>query len=188
MSIPAVFLNPQTMKVYNFNDVYPREDGAPIAGLPADQAYMIKREVFPVDNYDRRLYKEVITVPQLETMLFDDIPDHPDYPGVKQYLTLHELEKRTNEEIEEYIRDSENYSNNQVVASREQFKTLMFWCYALSRRVAGAKLTEKELAMEAEAQAAVSKMWLNNDLAEQKITELDSGKSVDIDALWELSK
>lgn len=129
----AVKINRATRDVIE-RKAYPNLAGTPIPGFELNgtgpEEWLIVRYDSYQGEYDS-LYYEVV---KNEDEVTDRI-EHPDYPGVGQWVIHYRLQKRTNDEILINLENAENMANEMIMPSRKQLKFMLVTLRALIRKV-----------------------------------------------------
>lgn len=125
---------------------YPNLEGAAIPGFgfndTGDEEWLIVKRNNYTGDYDQRYYK-------IETFedTIEDRTEHPNYPGVGQWVIRQKLTKRDIDEILINLENEENFANEQVMPTRKQFKAMMVALRGLIRVVnSGATPSDLEIA------------------------------------------
>jgi len=177
MSVPAVLIRLSTGEVIK-HAPYPKNEITPVEGLDPDLKWLIKYIPFAQPEYDSRIFKLITTEEITEVA-------HPLYPELDQYLITYGTEKRVNDEIEEYIANSETFANESLLPYDKRVKLLTLAIGVLIRKSNGITLTAKEVAIETQMIDLAVKVWKNDQALKDKILQLTNGEEPNIDEGWE---
>jgi hypothetical protein len=113
---------------------YPNIDGNPIPGFEfngtGSEEWLIVVKHNYTGDYDPRYYQIIET----EDAVSDRI-QHPDYPGVGQWVIRETLVKLDLGLILNNLEDAENLANNKVMPTTKQIKNLTIVARALARKI-----------------------------------------------------
>lgn len=173
-----VLIDKRDNKVLNNNAKYPRKNlNENIIGLDNNLEYLIEYEPTPKPIIDSRLYK--INVEYNIT----NIP-HPEYPNLKQYQKLYNIEKKSFEEIKEAIENREQRANEKVFDYKEQIKHLTICVGALIHQAEGNTLNAKQSAVLSKMKQRAIKFWQNEQRKIDIENEIINNNEPDLDTGW----
>lgn len=176
MSVPAVLLRKSTGEIIK-HDTYPSITVEPLLGLDSDLEWLIKYIPYSKPAYDPRIY-QLVTSEEVTSI------EHPDYPGLNQYLITYSTQKRPPAEIETAVKNAEQIANNQILPNQRQLKLIILSLGILFRKVEGLQLDQKEQVIADKAVNAAVSMWQNDQNLRTKIQEIANGQEPNIDDGW----
>lgn len=183
MSEVCVLIRKSTGDVLNYNAIYPRADMGELIGLDPDLEYLVKHTPFDEPNYDSRIYMLVVNQGP-----GDGLNEfHPDYPHLRQWRITYSTQKRSDEEIKENVRNTEELANSQVFPNTKQLKYLALGLAVLNRKANGATLTTKEENLLQLIHQKALNIWENDSTMRNKIQLVEAGQEPDLDDGWNQS-
>ena len=178
--IPVIKVNKQRREILERGN-YPRIDGAPIEGLDPDIEWLIINEPFPESqyNYDPR-YHSILRSESANT----ELDEHPNYPGVGQFLITYSLVKNQIAEILNSLEAAENNANIGIMPLTKQLKHIIIGINAIRKLSQGINLQTYENTVLTKISQYAGKIATNYTYAHAKETAINSGLEPDLDSDW----
>lgn len=189
MAIPAVLIDKYTGEILNPNANYPNADGSPIIGLQDNLQYLIKHVPFERPDVDYRIHIVEEDLPDIKDIVLnsqlDQLPDHPQYPGVKAYEKKWKSTKRDNEYIKAEIDNAEENANRELVTYRTDDKLQMLAIGIIIRKVFdGIEPKASEVEILNTVKAFDVPIWQNDNTKKIKKDQVDAGQEPNLDEGW----
>lgn len=184
MSVPAVLVRKSTKQIIK-EDVYPRLDMQPVQGLDPDYEWLVKHIPFAEPPYDSRIYVMATNLPDLEFL--EDFEEHPSFTGLREYRITYTPERRSDAEIIISIENAKSEANsliNSEATHKDEFALMMS---AVSKKSQGQLLNNEEQSQIDKLELMSVALAKNGDNASNKILQVASGQTPNIDEGWEKS-
>jgi hypothetical protein len=161
---------------------YPNLIGSPIPGFEfggtgPEEWLIVKYDSYP-GEYDS-LYYEIVKSEDEEL----DRIEHPDYPGVGQWVIHYRIQKRSNEEILINLENAENIANEMIMPSRKQIKFVMVTLRALIRKVLN-NVTPTEIEVKAATYVMKAALKFEQNYITRKNKEALIEQEPDMESDW----
>lgn len=186
MSVPAVLIRKSTKEIIK-RALYPREDVTPFleGEIDPDYEWLIENIPFPEPMYDPRIYLMVTNLPDLANL--NSFPQHPLYPGIKEYKITYSPEKRPKDEIIIEIDNAEKQANDLIWSEGEHKDKQLMMMQASLKASTGATLNEYEQTLLDNMNAIAVKLSKNKDNRNILVGQVNANREPNIDSGWERS-
>lgn len=175
--IRAIKIQISTQKVLS-RGKYPRHDMQPINNLEADVEWLILYEPSPRPTVDERLY-DVVRNESITTT------PHPDYPHLNQFLISYSTTQKVDAEIERMLEAVELQANETHFPVEQHLKYLTLGLGVVIHFMEGNTPTAKMIVVKDKIKALALRLWNNDQVLQNKVTELSGGTLPDPDTNWD---
>lgn len=162
---------------------YPGLDIVPIEGLDPNLEWLIQHIPYSEPDYDSRIYVLVTNYPDLQ--LLDSFPDHPLYPGLKEYRITYSTKKRDNDEIIISIDNRLKQANDLIWSEGEHKDKQLLMFQASVKASSGAILNEYEQSLLDEMNDVAVKLSKNMANRDLLVAQVIANHVPNIDLGWE---
>ena len=159
-----------TGEIISRNKAWPVANGMEIPGLDPDYVYLLQLTDAQPD-YDPRIF----TLDKVETI----------DASANEIRVSWNTVARPVEEVKINAANVEAVENQRHYEERERDKLMILGLGVLFRQVANQALTAKEIALKDKVITVATRVWKNDARLRAIVTDLDSGKTPDLDAGWE---